>query len=194
MLPEKYRGGKVVPPDVYNQAAWGLAAGDVNGDGAVDLLVGGLGRQAVAAGQRNLERSAPQAEVSTTHDLRKQIQTRIVTVKPAGGKGLLGCRLTLLDEQGQAGDASLDRHEHRRGLLRPRPDDPGHTRTGNYTLHLRRSDGTEQKKPLTINEQTPRHQVLRVRVDIRMAGRSMATSVASAHGIDSPGIRIGMNR
>jgi len=163
MQPEKYRGGKVIPPAVYNEAAWGLAAGDVNGDGAPDVLVGGLGGRLFLLVNQTLTDRPEQAEVGTTHDSRKQIQTRIVTVKPASSKGLVGCRLTLLD-------AKREPIAHRWigtnvgvGCSGPAQLTLAVREWGTYTLQVRLGDGTVRQQSITINERTPRHQMLTFR-------------------------------
>ena len=162
MLPEKYRGGKVVPPEVYNRAAWGLAAGDATGDGAIDLLVGAVDGTLSLLINETLSDRPRRADVSTTHDLRKQVQTRIVTVRPAGGKGLLGCRLTLVDQQGKPVTHRWIGTNVGTGCCGPAQITLAIREPGSYALHLRRGDGSEQKRPLTVNEQTPRHQLLSI--------------------------------
>ena len=163
LLPEKYRGGKVVPPSVYNQAAWGLAAGDVNGDGAIDVLVGGLGGKLSLLVNETLTDRPKQADISTTRTIRKQIQTRIVTVRPAAGKGVPGCRLTLVDAKGKPVTHRWTGTNIGVGCCGPAQWTLAVREWGNYTLHVRLGDGTLRKQPLAINGQTPRHQVLTVR-------------------------------
>jgi len=160
MMPEKYSSGKVVPPSVYNRAAWGLAAGDVNGDGAVDMLVGGLNGKLSLLVNETLTDRPKQADVSTTQDIRKQIQTRIVTVRPTAGKGLLGCRLTLVDAKGKPVTHRWTGTNIGVGCCGPAQLTLAVRDWGRYTLRLRRGDGSTAKRALVIDETTPRHKVL----------------------------------
>ena len=163
MMPEKYSGGKIVPPSVYNRPAWGLAAGDVNGDGAMDVLVGGLDGRVSLLVNETLTDRPKQADISTTNDVRKQIQTRIVTVRPAGPKGLLGCRLTLVDAGGKPVTHRWTGTNIGVGCCGPAQLTLAVREPGSYTLHLRMGDGSVRKHPLTINDKTPRHQLLTLR-------------------------------
>ena len=163
MMSEKYKGGKVFPPAVYNQPAWGLAAGDVNNDGAVDMLVGGLDGKLSLLINETLTDRPIKAEVSTTNDIRKQIQTRIVTVRPAAGKGVLGSRLTLLDDKGKAVTHRWIGTNIGVGCCGPAQFTLAVREPGSYTLRLRLGDGTVREQALTIDEKTPRHQAVTIR-------------------------------
>ncbi|NQT86449.1 VCBS repeat-containing protein, partial [bacterium] len=163
MIPEKYSGGKVVPPSVYNRPAWGLAAGDVDGDGAMDILVGGLDGKLSLLVNETLTDRPKKADVSTTHDIRKQIQTRIVTVRPAVKKGLLGCRLTLVDAKGKPVTHRWVGTNIGVGCCGPAQLTLAVREPGSYTLQLRLGDGSVRKQALTIDEKTPRRQTLTIR-------------------------------
>jgi len=160
MLSEKYRGGKVFPPTVYNKAAWGLATGDVNGDGAVDMLVGQLDGTLSLLINETLADRPDKAEISTISDVRKQIQTRIVTVRPFADKGMVGCRLTLLNETGKPVTHRWIGTNIGVGCCGPAQFTLAVREPGGYTLQARLGDGSVHRLPLVVNEKTPRHQVL----------------------------------
>ena len=70
------RGGKVIPPSAYGEPTWGLAAGDVNGDGAIDMLVGGLNGKLSLLVNETLTDRPKQPDISTINDVRKQMNDR----------------------------------------------------------------------------------------------------------------------
>ncbi len=160
MMSEKYMSGKVFPPAVYNKAAWGLAAGDVNGDGAIDMLVGRLDGTLSLLVNETLTDRPQQADVSTISDVRKQIQTRIVTVRPAAGEGVVGCRVTLVDDKDQTVTHRWIGTNIGVGCCGPAQFTLAVREPGRYKLRLARGDGSTVEQALVIDETAPRHQVL----------------------------------
>jgi len=163
MLPEKYMSSKIIPPVVYNQPAWGLAAGDVNGDGAPDVLVGGLNGEVSLLVNETLKNRPDKADVSTTGDVRKQIQTRMFTIRCRADKGVLGSRLSLIDKEGRAVTHRWIGTNVGVGCCCPGEFTLAVREPGSYTLRLRLADGSTQEQEITVDDKTPRHQVLTIK-------------------------------
>ena len=161
MRPMKY-DAEVFPKAGYETGSWGLAAGDVDGDGTVDLLLGGcdgvvrlLINDSLAL-RRNLDESAGIF-------LRKLAKAKIIEVALAGSRGRIGATLTLEDEHGQvAAVRGLDGHGVA-GSFSSGPIAIAVREAGNYTLKVRRSDGSTTSMPVAIG---PAGQVVR-RIEVK---------------------------
>jgi len=94
VVPTRYKQG-VFPGKAHQVGAWGLAAGDSNGDGANDLLLGGV--DGVLTLLVNDTLSLRQARENPTRQEKKLEQTSIVTVRVSGRLGVLGAKVTLAD-------------------------------------------------------------------------------------------------
>ncbi len=162
LLPEKYLAGRIVPPTVYSRPAWGLATGDVNGDGAPDVLVGGLDGTVSLLINETLANRPDKADISTTGDVRKQIQTRLFTVRCGANKGVLGSRLSLIDAEGRAVTHRWIGSNVGVGCCGPGEFTLAVREPGSYTLRLRLGDGRTIERKIAIDENTPRHQVLTI--------------------------------
>jgi hypothetical protein len=160
MLEEKYRGGKIVPSTVYNDGAWGLAAGDATGDGANDLLVAGVNGQLTLLVNETLTDRRPEPEVGTVSDERKQIQTRIVTVRVAGATGVLGSRISLSDDRNRTVAVRRIGANIGVGCSGPRARSIAVREPGAYTVQIRFADGAVVRRALVLSGDSPRHQVL----------------------------------
>jgi hypothetical protein len=163
IMPEKYKAGKVLPSAVYNAPAWGLAVGDVNGDGANDLLVGGTSGTLSLLHNQTLADRPLAADESTTQDPRKQIQTRIVTVSHELPKGRVGSRVSLLDSEGVPVMHRWIGTNLGVGCSGPNRVCLAIREPGTYVISVTLGDGTNKNLPLIIDSETPRHQTLRVK-------------------------------
>ena len=160
MQEEKYNSGKVFPPAVYSSAANGLAAGDVNGDGAIDLLVGGVDGSLTLLINRTLDDRPATSEPSTKLETRKQIETRLVTVIPGRPLGLTGARISLTDAKGRVIDSRQLGSNVGVGSASPLRATLATREPGPHTLTLRYADGKESTTSVDLGPDRPRYQTV----------------------------------
>jgi len=98
LRPEKYRRG-CFPSEGHGSGAIGLAVGDVNADGANDLLLGGA--NGVLTLMINGTLKYRYAKENPTYHERVLSETRILKVVLPQCVGLLGARVMLTDDRGR---------------------------------------------------------------------------------------------
>lgn len=163
MLEEKYSGGKIIPPEVYNTPVLGAATGDLNGDGANDMVLTGADGIVWLLMNQTLVDRKDQPEASTLWDERKQIQAKILTVRLVGLTGVLGASVRLLDEQGQliawrqtGGNIGI-------GCCGPQQVVLVAREPGKHKLEVRFADGAVATLPVDLSAERPRHQIVSVK-------------------------------
>ncbi|MEX0652954.1 MAG: VCBS repeat-containing protein [Phycisphaeraceae bacterium] len=160
MLEMKYAGERILPEEFPAEA---VMAGDVTRDGAEDLLIGGLDGRLVLFVNETLEHRPREVALGMIWDEQTQARTRVLAIRPVGPMGVVGSRLTLLDEQGETvalrfigsnlGVGSGPPHETTLAVRDP----------GVYTLEVRFADGLTKRRTVEISAETPR----RVAIEIR---------------------------
>jgi len=162
MLPEKYAPG-LMPREVFNHASGGIAVGDINGDGANDLVTGGADGQLWMVQNETLTNRKPAAEEATLGDERKQIEARIVTVSVEGKTGVLGAKLALISADGHLVAARQIGSNIGIGCSGPARVIFTVREPGAYKLGVTFSDGTTVSQPVDLSATQPRHQKITVR-------------------------------
>lgn len=180
MRPEKYKSD-VFPGAAHRHGALGAAAGDVDGDGTADLLLGGAdGTLSLLLNDTlSLRRAAATAE-HPTPEQKRQLGMSIISVAVNGPLGVTGAQVTLSDARG----AVLDRRDIGgnivTGCCGPAAVNLVATREGPCTLSVRYSDGVVAKQPIEAKAGK------RVAVSIK---RPAATTSASASPASAPASR-----
>ncbi|MEX2372911.1 MAG: VCBS repeat-containing protein, partial [Dehalococcoidia bacterium] len=95
MRPEKYDAAGFRGSGVHQRGAWSVAAGDINGDGANDLLVGGADGTLAIMPNTTLEQRGSRDHPTLHEQVRERVRTLAVTV--AGDLGVMGAQLRLRD-------------------------------------------------------------------------------------------------
>lgn len=129
MVDELYTQHPIIPGDAYETGQWGIAVGDVDGDGATDLLLGGAdGKLRLVLNDALAERVPQENDV---HQQQVLNRTAIVAIDPTPGRGVVGARITIADADGETitwrrlGDAVLTGcsplHQARIAVRQPGP-------------------------------------------------------------------------
>ncbi len=147
----KYRtdADAIFPGKASARATWGLAAGDVDGDGANDLLLGMADGSLVLLVNDVLAKRKPK-EHSTLVE-RVLERTKILSVRVTGKVGVLGAVVTLADDKGSVVGMRVIGSNVATGCRGPDTVNLAVRQPGAYTLTVRYSGGTKKQWPVNLS-------------------------------------------
>jgi len=137
-----------IPGPAHQQGALGVAIGDVNGDGANDILLGGTDGKLSLLVNDTLSLRVPK-ESSTAQDKVLE-QTGIVSVRPLGPKGITGARLSLVASDGRVEAVRILGSNVVSGCQSPNTVSFAVREPGDYKVVVRYSDGQTLEKTVVI--------------------------------------------
>ncbi len=158
-------------PDAHRTGAWGLAAGDVDGDGANELLLGGVDGNLTLLVNETLRERKP--KLNPTYHEAKLLGTRVLSVHVTGKVGVLGAVVTLAEAPsakkgssiGGAGGRVIARRsvgtQFLTGCRGPDTINLAVREPGRYVLAVRYADGHERTWPVNLSASTSTHVKLR---------------------------------
>ena len=151
LVDDLYAKNDLMPGKAYDTGAWGVAAGDVDGDGAPDLVMTSLDGE-VRLLLNDVQAHRPADEHATTQD-RTLAQSGIVAVT-AHGPGALGATLTLTDASGRRLARRQLGIQVLTGCSAPLAVSLVSREPGAAKLHVHFANGVERDWPVTINAAT----------------------------------------
>jgi len=152
MLPELY-DAEGFPGKAYAAGAWGAAAGDVDGDGATDLVLGGADGVLRIMLSDAFGHALRQPREHPTLMEQKLRQTRILTVRVAGPIGVLGADVRLADKAGRLVRRHVIGSQVLTGCRGPDTVNLAVREPGPHTLTVRFSDGLMRQWPVDLTNE-----------------------------------------
>jgi len=154
MRPMKYNGS-AFPGEGYAAGSWGVAVGDVNGDGAMDMLLGGSDGGVRLLLNDSLSLRGNVDENTASFYLTQLTGARIIKVDLTG-RGALGASITLRHDERNV--VVAQRSMGGNGVAGSWSGGPlaiAIREPGNYSLTVRRSDGGISTQKLKIDPSRP---------------------------------------
>jgi len=147
------------PGESYQKGAGGVAAGDVDGDGANDILLGGLDGRLVLVLSDALSLRKPSEY--PVHHLAVLQQTGILSVHVEGDKGVAGAMVRLLDDKDHVVALRSIGLSALTGCRNPDAANIAVRNPGPHRLVVRYSDGHEEVRNVEVARAA--HTVVRVK-------------------------------
>lgn len=147
MTPLAYQAD-FIPGQAHQRGAWGVAAGDADGDGAPELLLGGLDGALTLLPNRCLV--GREADESSTVMERCLARTAVLSVRVHGPRGVVGAQVRLTDAQGRIVGRRMLGGNVATGCRGPDTADLALREPGPCTLSVRWSDGATASWPLRL--------------------------------------------
>jgi len=141
---------QIFPAAGHGGGSWGVAAGDVNGDGAVDLLLGGTDGHVRLLINESLKLRTNLDESAVLY-LTKVAKARLLAVDLVGARGAIGASLRVTDQQGRLVARRECGGNGVAGSWSSGPSCLAIREAGAYTLTVRWSDGAISAKTVTID-------------------------------------------
>jgi hypothetical protein len=147
MVSTRYKAD-AIPGTAHQRGAGGVAAGDADGDGANDLLLGGVDGRLV------LLVNAVLADRGTDENPNRQnavlARTALLAVTITGPRGVVGARVTVLDPHDRVVAERIIGGNAATGCRGPDVSTLAIREPGDYRVRVQWSDGHQQILPVTL--------------------------------------------